>query len=391
MGEQQQQSGLKVGVAIYKPTSNLWIELGEMIIDGLSASGVLPSLVGDGDQEALETDVLILVGDASGFEGYAKLLARREGRKPTTILWQMEPLPPPMLSEDAERIGLRATKMSNRVKLPPGRFSRLIRSIVPLSARTKVREVIDGALFHGFNNEMAKCPNQEFIELDAPSRRIMMRRYMDLKHHLLEGWLNYVHVCGAQQKEFLANRGIPAKLTPFGYHPRIGENLGMERDIDVIFIGQAETARRKTILKALRGDLASKGLNLMTVGHGCYGKQRTELLNRAHISLNLVSVPCDFPGYRFLMSMGCGALVVSEPIYDSTPYKAGEHFVQASVADLPDVIVHYLENKAEREKIVSSAHNFVTKELTIQSTIKHIMGVCGADSPLQASDMRRGD
>ncbi len=66
MGEQQEQSRLKVGVAIYKPTSNLWIELGEMIIDGLSASGFLPLLVGDGDQEILETDVLILVGDASG-------------------------------------------------------------------------------------------------------------------------------------------------------------------------------------------------------------------------------------------------------------------------------------------------------------------------------------
>ena len=380
LGEQQQQSGLKVGVAIYKPTSNLWLELGEMIIDVLSASGVLPLLVGDGDQEILETDVLILVGDASGFEAYAKLLARREGWKPTTILWQMEPLPPPMLSEDAERIGLRATKMSNRVKLPLGWFSRLIRSVVPLSVRTKMREAIDGALFHGFNKEMAKCPKQEFTELDAPSRRIMMRRYMDLKRHRLEGWINYVFVSSAPKKEFLANRGIPSEFVPIGYHPRMGENLGMERDIDVIFIGQAETPRRKTILKALRRDLASKGLNLMTVGHGCYGKQRTELLNRAYISLNLVTVPCDFPGLRFLMSMGCGALVVSETLYNPTPYKVGEHFVQASVADLPDAIAHYLENKAEREKIVRSAHNFVTRQQTLEKAVSQIIGVCSVGS-----------
>ena len=390
MGERHKQNPLKVSVAVGFPGPKLHLELGDMLLEVFSASGFQSSLVRDGDSDALKADLLLLIGGCDRFKAFAQLLSDWDERKPTTIIWNLNPLPPTALSEDAEQTGLRAVEMWDRMTLPPGLFSRLIKSVVPMSVRSGVRRVIERALFLGSKKEMANNRAQVFRELDISTARNMMRQYRWLKRYILEGWIDYVFVSSIPQMEFLASRGIPAEFTPVGYHPGMGENLGIARDIDVVFLGNLRYTRRQATLNALRRNLESRGIDLLAVEGECYGRERTELLNRASISLNLVKYPSDLPGVRFLMSMGCGALVVSEPLDNPTPYKVGEHFVQGSVTDLPDVIVHYLENKAEREKIVHSAHNFVTRELTMHNMIKQIMGVCGADSPLPASDMRRG-
>ena len=91
------------------------------------------------------------------------------------------------------------------------------------------------------------------------------------------------------------------------------------------------------------------------------------------------------------MSISCGALVVTDPLYDPKPYKAGEHFVQAGVADLPEVIAYYLAKEAERKTIVRSASDFVTRELTMQESMKQIMGALSANSAVSIGDLRRGD
>jgi spore maturation protein CgeB len=141
----------------------------------------------------------------------------------------------------------------------------------------------------------------------------------------------------------------------------------------------------------LQQSLQAKGLRLEIVPRYCLGRERTELLNRARISLNMVSYPWDFPGARFLLSIGCGALVVSEPLENPGPYRAGEHFVQAEVADLPKIIAYYVAHEAEREALTRSAFRFVTCELTLKSSMAHIMEVCHADSAVSSDPVRGGD
>jgi hypothetical protein len=382
---------MKVCVTLSKPRSNLYIELAEAILDGLSALGFLPALVRDGDRDVFEVDALLLLGDSTGFDGFAELLAHHKGSRPTTILWQLEPLPPPTLNERAERIGLRASDIMEWVTLPPGILSRLIKSVVPLSVRTKVREAINGALFSGFDKELVRNSKHELMGLDAYARLNMMRQYDRLKSRLLEGWIDHLFVQNVSKKEFLESRGIQAERVPIGHHTLMGENLGMERDVDVVFLGALDTPLRRKILGNLQTSLASKGISLLTVGQGCFGKERTELFNRARISLSLASHPNDLPSIRFLMSMSCGALVVSDPLYDPKPFKAGEHFVQAGVADLPEVIAYYLAKEAERKAIVRSANHFVTRELTMQESMKQIMGALSANSAVSTGNLRRGD
>ena len=128
----------------------------------------------------------------------------------------------------------------------------------------------------------------------------------------------------------------------------------------------------------------------MTIERECYGSQRTAVLNRAHITLNLVNYPWDLPGLRFLMSMGCGALVVSEPLGDATPYQVDKHFVQASVPDLPEVISYYIEHEAEREVLVHAAADLIARELTLAKTMAQMLGVCYENSAVPAKDIPRG-
>lgn len=90
-----------------------------------------------------------------------------------------------------------------------------------------------------------------------------------------------------------------------------------------------------------------------------------------------------------MLSMGCGALVVSEPLDDPAPYREGTHFVQAPVEELPDVIVHHLSHEEERRAIVREAKDFITGELTLESSVSKIMRFCRENTAVQAADKRR--
>ena len=105
------------------------------------------------------------------------------------------------------------------------------------------------------------------------------------------------------------------------------------------------------------------------------GKARTELVNRVKIMLSVGRFPGTLVGVRFQIAMACGALIVSEPPYDPAPYTPGEHFVQASVDDMPAAIERYLADEPERLRITMTAHHFVTNELTMERSFARLLDV----------------
>src|SRR5262249_5774372 len=95
--EQCQEPGQRT-VCLAVPANPLYRDLGQMLLDVLSSLGFRPTVVQDGEQEALAADVLLLVGAGLCFPSYTHLLSRRPLRRPLTLLWHTEPLPPPSLS-----------------------------------------------------------------------------------------------------------------------------------------------------------------------------------------------------------------------------------------------------------------------------------------------------
>jgi len=177
------------------------------------------------------------------------------------------------------------------------------------------------------------------------------------------------------RREFLAERGLPAHWVPLGYDPSRGHDMGLVRNIDVLFLGTLEVPRRRRLIKRLR----RRGVNLLAMGSrfdpACWGENRTHLLNRTKIFLNLSRFPGELPDTRLILGMANKTLVISEPIYNPAPYVPGKHYISAPIEELPEVIRYYLTHEDERERIVNEGYRLVTQEVTMACSVSHILGL----------------
>lgn len=347
-----------------------------MVLDVLSRLDFQPRLVQAGDQDALEVDILLLIGEEAPFAHYTSRLSRRTGRRPITILWQLEPLPPPVLAGHAAQQRLQTANMARmllRVLDAPTPVKKLLKTVVSFLVCTGVMPKFASRLLARLEREIGHSLPSVLRDLDIVSCLYVMRACAWCAENRPERLFDFVFTSTIPQQQFFVRRGIPADFAPIGYHPGMGCNLGRRRDIEVVFIGYIQNRRRATILRDIQRSLAARGVHLVIAERGWYGAQRTDLLNRARVSLNLVNYPWDLPALRFLLSMGCGALVVSEPLEETTPYKAGEHFIQADIPALTETICYYLERESEREAISRTAYDFLRQECTLQTTMARLM------------------
>ncbi|MGZ4386920.1 MAG: glycosyltransferase family protein [Gaiellaceae bacterium] len=285
-----------------------------------------------GDEPVHAGDSLVLVqGNARWFpEVFRSLLRMPAARRPFTILWQFEPLP-----------------------LPRGcGFPRQ-----PLHLR-----------------ELAKVVLRDRRATDPGSN---LRRLRALAAEGLPDLL-LVNTTGSQ--ETLSAVGVEAETLPTGYHPIQGRELGLERDIDVLFLGALEVPRRRRVLRRLR----RAGIHVLAMGSWrdprFWGEQRMRLVNRAKIFLNVSRFPGQFSEPRLILGMANGCLVVSEPMYRPDPFVESEHFVSAPVAELPELIDRYLRDAPARARIALRAHEFVTRELTTKRSVARLLELAHARS-----------
>jgi hypothetical protein len=172
------------------------------------------------------------------------------------------------------------------------------------------------------------------------------------------------------RQEYLAERGVASEFVPYGYDPEsYGGPLDLTRDIDTLFLGALDVPRRKRLIRRLRRD----GVAVQAMGNwsdpNCFGENRRRVLNRTKILLNLQRYPGELSGIRLILGMANGALVVSEPMYKTGPYVAGEHYVSATIAEMPDVVRHYLAHEEERARIVDAGRRLVFERVTLQRTV----------------------
>jgi hypothetical protein len=177
---------------------------------------------------------------------------------------------------------------------------------------------------------------------------------------------------------YLAEEGIDVHHVPLGYHPSQGRLLDLERDIDVLFLGEYRLRRRKQILRRLRRE----GIEVKVLGDysdpQLWGESRTKLLNRAKIMLHIPRLEGHCSDIRMNITMANGALLMSEPLCLPEPFVPGVHHVEASLDELSDTISRYLEDDEARERITSEAHRFLTTELTLERSFSRLLELAGA-------------
>ncbi|MGB8646885.1 MAG: glycosyltransferase [Anaerolineae bacterium] len=176
--------------------------------------------------------------------------------------------------------------------------------------------------------------------------------------------LDILAVTSASRAAYLARTGLSPITLPLGYHALYGDNQGLERDIDVCFLGQLAPRRRMERLDQVRRELARREIQV-TLASDLYWKDRTEFLNRSKLMINILRASQDFVGQRFLLAAANRVLVVSEPIADHAPFVPGRHIIITPLSEMAATIEHYLRHPAERERIVQEAYRFATTELTM--------------------------
>jgi hypothetical protein len=106
-----------------------------------------------------------------------------------------------------------------------------------------------------------------------------------------------------------------------------------------------------------------------------HGENRVRLINRSKIFLNIPRFAGEFAGLRFILGLVNGALIVSEPLYDSYPFVAGEHYVSARRREMPDVIRYYLTHEYERAEVVERGRQLVMSQLQYENCMSRFFSL----------------
>jgi len=210
------------------------------------------------------------------------------------------------------------------------------------------------------------------------SRMLRFRYLGDYYYAQRRGWLDIFADTSEVYAEMHRRHGLPTIVAHWGATPQWYKDLGLERDIDVLWMGTRGTKRRSTILDQVRSELESKRIR-MHVADGkenpfIFGDERIYYLNRSKITLNITRTWYDDNYSRMALAAPNRSLIVSEPVLPHCPsFIAGTHYVSVPVEALAETILYYLNNQEERLRIVDNAYHLVTNKLVFRESIKSIM------------------
>jgi hypothetical protein len=176
--------------------------------------------------------------------------------------------------------------------------------------------------------------------------------------------------------EFLLSRGHAnlrgAVMLP--YDPATYRDLGLERDIDLLFVGLPSDHRRQWMAR-----LAADGVEVQWPS--VWGPEFVQMLNRAKIVLNLHSLPAPNTEIRLCEALACGCFVVSEPLTQPPRLIDGEHLVIITPETAAATIRRYLADEPARRRIAAQGKAYVAEHHTARHVVAELLALIGAGRP----------
>lgn len=216
------------------------------------------------------------------------------------------------------------------------------------------------------------------LATSVQSRAIRFRYIGDYYYAYRQGWLHVFCDTSAVYARLHDKNGLPTVVVPWGTTPSWYADLGLERDISVLWMGLRGTRRRDKIINQVRQELEANGVDVYVADNQehpfIFNQERTHFLNRAKITLNLTRTWYDDNFSRFTLAAPNRSLLVSEPLLPHCPpCQAGVHYVSAPVSELAKTIIYYLKHDDERLKIVENAYELAMTVLTLENSLKTVM------------------
>ena len=173
----------------------------------------------------------------------------------------------------------------------------------------------------------------------------------------------------------LQRRGVRCEHLQLGYS-RLWDSWlrdeGVERNIDVLYLGAADP-RRDPLLAGLGRGLWARECQLLippleprtrTRPDFLKGDEKYHRLRSAQVLLNLHRTTSSaLEWMRFLEAICNGCVVVSEPCLDNDPLVPGEHFLAATADSIGDVVDGLLDDPERLRQLRERAYDFVRQEL----------------------------
>jgi hypothetical protein len=206
------------------------------------------------------------------------------------------------------------------------------------------------------------------------------RYHGDYQFAYEKGWLNQLFDTSEIYTKIRSQMGLPTEYAPWGISSFWYEDLHLNRDIDVLWMGKRGTHRRSSILDRVNKELRSKGVNMYIADNEqnpfIFGDLRTRYLNRAKITLNITRTWYDDNFSRFILAAPNKSLIISEPVLPHCrEFQKDLHYISSPIENLSQSILYYLEHEDERQKIIENAYQFVTDELQFSRILENMLQI----------------
>jgi hypothetical protein len=192
---------------------------------------------------------------------------------------------------------------------------------------------------------------------------------------LLASSVDRVVVTSRDRCSALFEHGVMAESVPFGYSAAVaGPITSPERgDRDLVFVSLSLSHPRLAMRRAVveRWRTQEPGLTAL---HGVWGEKRGDLLRRSRIVLNVARTPGEFIGFRLILAIAAGAVVVCEPMTDPFPFVAGVHFVEAPLEGLLDAARELHGDEQRRRRIASAGQVLLAGDLSMARCLSRALG-----------------
>ncbi|MCX6701661.1 MAG: glycosyltransferase [Candidatus Zambryskibacteria bacterium] len=220
----------------------------------------------------------------------------------------------------------------------------------------------------------------------------LVSRRRDQDRLFQSGLFNHVFVRSVDCIERIVNNGWLTRdkvsILLSSFDPNTYKKIaGIEKDIDVLFVGSL-TKRRKIILDKLK-----RKFNITIAS--AYASEANILYNRAKIVLNIHSEDFLDTETRVFEVLGSGSLLITEKLSGENPFINGTHL--AETTDIDDMIAkinHFLSNQREGAVVAESGRMEVLRTHTFNHRAKEIINVFNTHKnsekfPLSSMDINR--